>query len=86
MNHRGSSSSAKLWRHHHLVAHLSTNFEQTLRRHDGGQAADCFLSLKGRSMLRFQVKAIHTSMKRDLEQYETVLEKYADTRKGLGVR
>jgi hypothetical protein len=37
-------------------------------------------------MLRFQVKAIHTSMKRDLEQYETVLEKYADTRKGLGVR
>ena len=48
MNRRGSGSSAKLWRHRHTGAHLSTNFEQTLRRHDAGRAADCWHPLGGR--------------------------------------
>jgi hypothetical protein len=42
VNHRGSSASVKLWRHRHTVAHLSTNSEQTLRRHHAGRVADCW--------------------------------------------
>jgi hypothetical protein len=33
MNHRGSSFSAKHWRHRHTGAHLAIKVEQTLRRH-----------------------------------------------------
>jgi len=47
VNHRGSSSSAKHWCHRHTGAHLSTNFEQTLRRHDAVRAADCRHPLGG---------------------------------------
>jgi hypothetical protein len=61
VNHRGSISSAKHWGHRHTGAHLSTNFEQTLRRHDAGRAADCWHPLGGGGVGASPLTRIHTA-------------------------
>jgi hypothetical protein len=49
------------WRHRHTGAHLSTNSEQILRRHDAGRAVDCWHPRGGGGRLRTTIKRARES-------------------------
>ena len=54
MNHRGSNSFAKFWRHRHPDAHLSTKYEQ----HYAGMTQDGLLIAVSRELAKSLTRAM----------------------------